>query len=427
MAADIAELIAAIRDDRVHSASELARRGAEVLIAAAGAPLEPVAQSLRAAQPAMAPLWNLCETALRAQHAGPGAVLSACRDFVVRMESATARIAESAAAMIPEDAVVLTHSASDAVFASLRLARESKRRFRVIATESRPQCEGVELAARLRCVGIETELVIDAAMAQALDIAHVAFVGADSVSANHVVNKVGTRLLALAAREAGKPVYVLCASMKFWDREAPPSEGSKPHPAGSSRPSSPRTQPPEHFAHGVPAMADRHFLLARRFAERAAEGRVVEQRIVAEAVLPAGFVQDEAFHRGAKRAHDLRTLSHRHDAHKAARAVGHAAHPFQQQPVVGFIGRAIAGKARRINAWRAAQGVHFKAGILGEQKAVRVLSVVGGLEFGVLFEGGAGLLARRQLAKDAERLHLHTELRARQVKLAQFSGVAGGA
>jgi translation initiation factor eIF-2B subunit delta len=141
------------------------------------------------------------------------------------MNRATAEIAGHAAELIPEHAVVLTHSASEAVFASLRHAREHERNFRVIATESRPECEGVELAARLRDGGIETEIIIDAAMAQAADIANVVFVGADSVSASNVVNKVGTRLLALAARDAGKPAYVLCPSMKLWDREAPPVEG----------------------------------------------------------------------------------------------------------------------------------------------------------------------------------------------------------
>ena len=230
MAPGVDRLIAAVRGDRIHGAAELTRRAAEVLIAAAGAPLDGIARELHAAQPAMAPIWNVCQAALAAQHAGREAVVTACREFVIRMERAVGGVARHALALIPDGSVVATHSASEAVFESFRWAREQKRQFRVLATESRPQCEGVELAERLRATGIETEIVIDAAMAQTMELASVAFVGADSISPSSVVNKVGTRLLALAAHEAGKSLYALCPSMKRWDREAPPVEGFEATP-----------------------------------------------------------------------------------------------------------------------------------------------------------------------------------------------------
>jgi translation initiation factor 2B subunit (eIF-2B alpha/beta/delta family) len=230
VAADIERLIAAVRDDRAHGATELARRAAAALIAAAGSPLSPLTQELQAAQPAMAPVWNLCQTVLAAEAGGRGAVIAACHDFVSRMNRAGAAIARRAAELIPEGGVVLTHSCSEAVYESLRRARESNRVFRVIATESRPLCEGQELAARLRSADVDARVVIDAAMAVAGEEADVIFVGADSVSPSFVVNKVGTRLLALVGQAAGKPAYVLCPSMKLWDREAPPVEGFEATP-----------------------------------------------------------------------------------------------------------------------------------------------------------------------------------------------------
>jgi methylthioribose-1-phosphate isomerase len=45
-----------------------------------------------------------------------------------------------------------------------------------------------------------------------------AVVGADSLSAGGVVNKLGTALVALAAHRRGVPIYVLCGSEKFLPR-----------------------------------------------------------------------------------------------------------------------------------------------------------------------------------------------------------------
>jgi translation initiation factor eIF-2B subunit delta len=221
---DVERLIAAIRDDRLRGAASLTRAAAEVLIAAASWPLAPVARRLVEAQPAMAPIWNLTRAALAAESSGPDAVAAACRDFVARLDLATSTIARRACSLVLEGGVVLTHSSSEAVFETLLAARRIGRGFQVIVTESRPLCEGAGLARRLEASGISAGVVIDAAMARAFDAADVAITGADSVNATHVVNKVGTRLLALAARHAGKPAYVLCPSMKFWDREAPAHE-----------------------------------------------------------------------------------------------------------------------------------------------------------------------------------------------------------
>lgn len=224
MAPDIDGLIAAIREDRVRGAAELGRRAAEVLMAAAGGPLDDVAEQLVSAQPAMATIWNVCRVAATAQKSGADAVIAACRDFVTRMDRATAGIARRAAGLIPPHSVILTHSASEAVFQTLQYAREHGGGFRVIATESRPGAEGLAFAERLRSGGIATDVVVDTMMARAMRAADLAMVGADSVNASEVVNKVGTCLLALAARHSGKPAYVLCPSTKLWDRTAPPAE-----------------------------------------------------------------------------------------------------------------------------------------------------------------------------------------------------------
>ena len=76
-------------------------------------------------------------------------------------------------------------------------------RFDVICTESRPINEGVNLAAKLGGEGIRVKLVIDAAVCSILPQAQIVLIGADSLSAKGLVNKIGTLCLALAAREFG--------------------------------------------------------------------------------------------------------------------------------------------------------------------------------------------------------------------------------
>lgn len=89
----------------------------------------------------------------------------------------------------------------------------------VIVTESRPGGEGKGLAQALGASGLRVTLVADTALGLMLNEATCVVTGTDSVRADgSVVNKVGTYPLALAARAAGVPCFVVCESLKI----APP-------------------------------------------------------------------------------------------------------------------------------------------------------------------------------------------------------------
>jgi translation initiation factor 2B subunit (eIF-2B alpha/beta/delta family) len=76
--------------------------------------------------------------------------------------------------------------------------------------------EGRNLAERLAGEGVNVLLVVDAAAAMFMESVDVAVVGADSVLYDgSFVNKVGTRIVALAARDQGAPFYVVCSTSKF--------------------------------------------------------------------------------------------------------------------------------------------------------------------------------------------------------------------
>jgi translation initiation factor 2B subunit (eIF-2B alpha/beta/delta family) len=221
---DIRRRIEAIAFDRLSGARELAGRAAATLALTARVQPEDVpqvAQALIEAQPAMAPMVNLARRAMAASD-----VEAACREFLEEIDRAAARVAALAAGLIRDAMTVLTHSSSATVFGAFRTAREAGRGFAVIATESRPQREGVGMAERVGALGIPVTLIVDAAVYRFLPRAQMAFVGADSVSPRGLVNKTGTSLVALAASKLGVPVYALCGSEKFLPEfyEPPPEQ-----------------------------------------------------------------------------------------------------------------------------------------------------------------------------------------------------------
>jgi translation initiation factor eIF-2B subunit delta len=224
--------IEAIRRDNTSGAVALTVQGAETLAllarvsqarsaAAFRTELLEAGQALVTAQPAMASLFNLVNAVLlsveeaRDVDAMRETVGEKARRFVAELEQRSQRIAKAALGLIYDGATLMTISYSATVLAALLRTREAGKRFRVLCPESRPQREGVALAQRLGDEGIEVLVIVDAAVAHFMDKVQLAFVGADSLSAQGLVNKVGTYGLALAARAHNVPFYALCGKEKF--------------------------------------------------------------------------------------------------------------------------------------------------------------------------------------------------------------------
>jgi len=189
-----------------------------------------VARRLVQAQPAMAPILNLCSRVL---YAGESAeetgtawrdtVLWALSQFGDQLSRSNDRIAEEAWPLFADYAGagrVLVHSASSAVIAALLAAHARGARLAVTCTESRPQLEGRQMAEYLAAKGLDVTLIVDAGMTLAATGCDLCLVGADAVGMGGVVNKLGTRGLALAARAVGIPLFTLCSMLKFWPAAA---------------------------------------------------------------------------------------------------------------------------------------------------------------------------------------------------------------
>jgi len=129
-------------------------------------------------------------------------------------------IGEMGAEFVPDGATILTHCNAGALATGgygtalgvVRAARESGKRVRVVACETRPVLQGARLTAwELARDGIEVTLVTDSMVAQLLRAgkADLAVVGADRIArSGDVANKIGTYGLACLAAIHEVPLYV---------------------------------------------------------------------------------------------------------------------------------------------------------------------------------------------------------------------------
>jgi len=96
--------------------------------------------------------------------------------------------------------------------------RQGKHYLKVINTETQPKLQGRKTANELIEAGIEVIHVVDSAMRWAVNHFEVdlILIGADSItSEGTVLNKIGSRLLALVAHEEHVPFYVASSLLKY--------------------------------------------------------------------------------------------------------------------------------------------------------------------------------------------------------------------
>ncbi len=240
----IAERIAWVRADRAHGASALAREAADILRTCAQAGLAPqadasaalrqvhqAARELAASRPSMVALantvgriWAVAQEQANQPQPTSGqpaiqqaldATRLAAEELAASWERAPQQIASYATSSLR--GTVLTHSLSGTVQAVLLACRNQLEQ--VYVTEGRPRCEGRATAQVLAAAGIPVTLLTDAEAGLFIPSCTAVVVGADSILADGaVINKVGTFLLALAARAQrpqSVPFLVLAEQLKI--------------------------------------------------------------------------------------------------------------------------------------------------------------------------------------------------------------------
>ncbi len=184
--------------------------------------LQLIAQQVLTAQSGMAILVNLFNQVFSALDSASevGLIREQIRDQLrstqenlVAQQQGCARLA---VALLAPDSVIMTHSASSTVLATLLRAAAEGYNPRVIVTESRPLCEGRRLAEQLDASGIDVTLIVDAAIYANMEKVDVIFLGVDSLTTDGVISKIGSAAIAVCARTLGIPCYFLGDLGRVW-------------------------------------------------------------------------------------------------------------------------------------------------------------------------------------------------------------------
>ena len=233
---DLASFAKSISEDMEHGASHVLKIAAGSLHTAllknpSATPLEvrgavkEYALRLIGGQRQMATILNFCNILLLEveEQKEDGLLGKNLRDFSLRIakDSAEAmtKIATHGARAI-EGGQFMTHSRSSTLLHFLIKIRE-RSGLLVFVTQSRPGAEGRLLAGELTVAGIPALLIEDAEAMKYLPRASAVLVGADAIIPGGVVNKAGTHMIALAARELGIPSYCLTETTKIWPFNEP--------------------------------------------------------------------------------------------------------------------------------------------------------------------------------------------------------------
>ncbi len=143
-------------------------------------------------------------------------VVEASETFIKNSEEAVHRIGEYGSKMIDEGDTLMTHCNSSAALEIIKAANKEGKSIRVYATETRPLYQGYITCQILNKEGIDVSLICDNAVRFFIGKVDKVVVGADAIAANGaLINKIGTSLVALAAKEATIPFIVGAETIKF--------------------------------------------------------------------------------------------------------------------------------------------------------------------------------------------------------------------
>ena len=142
-------------------------------------------------------------------------VVTAAADRVAQTHRAGyRRLGEHGAALLADGDTVLTHCWGESYLTeTVAAALRAGKRLRAVCTETRPYLQGARLTAEsLAEMGVPTTVITDGMAAHLMSRGEVAVFlsGADRVTLDgHVVNKIGTLQIAVAAHAFGVPYYPL--------------------------------------------------------------------------------------------------------------------------------------------------------------------------------------------------------------------------
>ncbi|MFN3268286.1 MAG: ribose 1,5-bisphosphate isomerase [Zestosphaera sp.] len=161
-------------------------------------------------------LTRLRKQSITSVDEGKQIVISLAQEFIKRADEALKIIGELGSRRIENGDVIMTHCHSTAALSVMITAYKRGKINIVYVKETRPALQGLITAKTLAEEGLEAIMIPDSSVRYFMKKVDKVVVGADTVAANGaVVNKIGTSLVALAAKEARVRFYVATETFKF--------------------------------------------------------------------------------------------------------------------------------------------------------------------------------------------------------------------
>ncbi|XP_043474606.1 translation initiation factor eIF-2B subunit alpha [Leptopilina heterotoma] len=136
--------------------------------------------------------------------------------FYKKLVAARGKVAKHAVRFISDGSKILTHSKSRVVLETMKEAAQNSKSFEVYVTNSAPDNSGEEMCQNLQKLGIPCTVIFDSAMGHIMERVDMVIVGAEGIAeSGGIINKMGTYTMAVCAKVANKPFYVLTESFKF--------------------------------------------------------------------------------------------------------------------------------------------------------------------------------------------------------------------
>ncbi len=162
-------------------------------------------------------IYNLHENASTVKEAKE-IVNSLSNEYIQLLKESKKKVISYGAHRIKDGSTIMTHCHSSLSTGIILEAHRQGKEIQVFCTETRPLYQGRITAKELVDAGITTTQVVDSAMRWVINSYNVDIIitGADAItSQGTVINKIGTRLLALAAKEMDVPFYSAINLLKY--------------------------------------------------------------------------------------------------------------------------------------------------------------------------------------------------------------------
>ncbi len=162
-------------------------------------------------------IYNLHENASTVKEAKE-IVSSISNEYIQLLKESKKKVISYGAHRIKDGSTIMTHCHSSLSTGIILEAHRQGKEIQVFCTETRPLYQGRITAKELVDAGVTTTQVVDSAMRWVINSYNVDIIitGADAItSQGTVINKIGTRLLALAAKEMDVPFYSAINLLKY--------------------------------------------------------------------------------------------------------------------------------------------------------------------------------------------------------------------